>query len=236
MTGGAHGRRGTRIDENVVLLRVQRSGLVEVRGRSGAARAGTASRRAVGDEMDRRDGAVLLRSDAQHLVGARTITDGKMLFFAIQHQPHRCARFLRQRRRHHAGIARSELGAETAAHEFRDDTYLGERNLEEAGQLFAHAGRALGRCPHRQHVGLPVRDYAMCFQRRVRLHLGDVMPFDNGIGVFKALVGFSATMDRWAVDVAGLTYIAGTTPATCTAFFVCRAGEDLRRVGGAGFV
>ncbi len=150
MTRSAHGRRRTGVDEDVVLFRVQGSRFVEVRRWPGAASARAASRGAVGDQMDGGDGAVLLRSDAQRLVGTGAIADGEMLLLAIEHQPHRCARLLRERCRHYTGIARSELGAETAAHEFRDDAHLCQRNLKEASKLFAHAGRALRRSPDRQ--------------------------------------------------------------------------------------
>ena len=118
------------------------------------------------DQVDRGDGAVFLRADAQSLIGAGPIADGKMLLLAIEHQPHRRAGFLRERRRNHTGVARAELRAEAAAHEFRDHAHLRQRDLEESRQLFAHAGGALRRGLHRQHVRFPVGDHAMGFQAR----------------------------------------------------------------------
>ncbi len=87
--------------------------------------------------------AVFLGADAQHLVGTRTIADGKMLLFAVQHQPDRRAGLLRKSRRSHARISRSELRAETATHELGDDANLRHRNLEVTRQV----PRARWKCP-----------------------------------------------------------------------------------------
>ena len=109
-----------------------------------------------------------------------------MLLPAVEHQPHRRARFARQVRRDHTFIARAKLRAKAAAHELRDHPHLALRQLEDFGKLIAHARCALRGGIHRQLVRLPVDDKPMRLQRRVRLHLREVLALHNHVRVFEA--------------------------------------------------
>ena len=105
---------------------------------------------------------------------------------------------------HHARIARTELGAEASAHELGDHADLRFGQLEIAGQLFAHAGRALRRRIDGEHVGLPVGDHAVRLERRVGLHLGDVAGIHDHVGVLESLLGVALLAHVRPMHIAGL--------------------------------
>jgi hypothetical protein len=73
------------------------------------------------------------------------------------------------------------------------------------------------------------------FERGVRLHLRDVVAFDDDVRIFEALFCFSAAMDRRAVDIAGLRHITGTSSAAGASFFVRRARKHFGSIRGARF-
>ena len=114
-------------------------------------------------------------ANAQVLVGIGPVAHRQVFLFAIQHQPDWRARLFGKCRRNHAGIACAELRAESTAHVFRNHADLRLGQFEKSNQLLAHAGRALGRGPDGQHVGLPVGDYAVRLERGVRLYLRNVV-------------------------------------------------------------
>src|ERR1017187_4201649 len=68
MAGSAEGSSRTGVDEDVILLGVQRCPLIEVGCGAGTAGTSSAARGAVADELDGGYGAVLLRADAEPLI------------------------------------------------------------------------------------------------------------------------------------------------------------------------
>ena len=143
MARGAKCGRWTGVDEDVVLLGVQRGPLIQVGRRAGASSAGAAARGAEADELNGGDGAVFLRADAEALIGTGAVADGEMLLFAVEHEANRRTGFAGERGGDHSRIARAELGAEATSHEFGNDAYLGLGKVEETGKLLAHAGGSL---------------------------------------------------------------------------------------------
>ena len=101
--GRAEGRRRPAVGEHVVLLRARVVAGVERACPSSRRRRRWRCRRCrARSDRDGGEAAVLLGAELQRLHRRRAIADAQVLLLAIEHEPHRRARLLRQVRREHA--------------------------------------------------------------------------------------------------------------------------------------
>src|SRR3569833_1007860 len=129
---------------------------------------------------------------------------GDVLLPTIEQQLHRCVRLTRQMSGNDALIPCAELGAESAAHVFRDHTDLALRNFENLCELIPYTGRSLRGGVDRYLFRLPINDEPVRLQRRVRLHLREVLTLDNCVGLGVALFHVSYLLLLGSVRVAAL--------------------------------
>src|ERR1035438_7285309 len=187
MSRSAERSRWTGVDEDVILLGMERSPLVKVCGGAGTTSSGAAAGGAVADELNGGDGAVLLRAYAESLIGTGAIADGEMFLLAIEHESNRGSGLAGERGVDDSRIACAELCAESASHVFGDDAHLGFGKVEKAGKLLANAGCSLGGCIDGELLGLPVSHHPVRFERGVGLYLGGIPRIHNHIGIFESL-------------------------------------------------
>src|SRR5262249_1696602 len=74
-------------------------------------------------------------------------------------------------------------------------------------------------------------DYAMRFERGVRLHLGNVVTGDCDVRLFEALVDVALLLDGWSVDIARLRNILRASASARAALLIGRPRKDNRCIG-----
>ena len=159
-----------------------------------------------------------------------------MLLLTVEHEANRGSGLARKRGRNHAWIARTKLGAETAAHVLGNDAHLGFGNLEVAGKFFADAGGPLGGGIHGEQIGLPVSDHAVGLERGVGLHLGGVAGIHDHVGVLESLFGIALFAHRRSVDISRLGDAAFAPSSARSSSLIGRTGKDEGCIGFASQV
>src|SRR5882757_9084496 len=110
-----------------------------------------------------------------------------MLLPPIEHQLNRCVGLAGEVCCDYPFIAGAKLGPEPPTHELSDHPHLALRQFEDVGEFLANAGSTLCRSVDRHFLRLPINHETVCLERRMRLHLGEVLALDDDVRFSKTL-------------------------------------------------
>src|SRR5690606_13290812 len=139
-------RTGTGVGEDVVVLALHIRARIHAVMTAPDAGAGCDTSSAEALQFDARQRAVQLSADLQALHAAGTVTDGHVLFPAIQHEPDWRAGLAREMDCQCAVIADAILRTESAARVVADGANFFFWQIENAGSFVAHTHDVLRGC------------------------------------------------------------------------------------------
>jgi hypothetical protein len=178
--------------------------LPERRTAAGAADVGADAAEVV--EVQGGQGAVLPATGFYGEDVAGTVPGRMRLLLPVERDLDRAVQAARGDRRQHRVLVHPQFAAEPAAAVQGDHPNVGERNPEALGQRLAVRMYRLGRVPHRQLAGLPVRDTAVGLEAGVHLVLRPEGLLDDEIGLRQARLQVAATVGPGMAgpDIAGV--------------------------------
>src|SRR6185437_9488238 len=127
----------------------------------------------------------------------------------------------------------SELRAEASTHVLGDDADLAFRDFEDLCELVPHACCTLRRCVDGNLFRLPVDNKSVCLERRMRLHLREVLALDDGIGFAISRFNIADLLLLGAMHIAYLLNTLGAASPACRSSGVRWPRKDFRSVFGA---